>query len=102
MTVGALCATMDSREFSEWKAFNRYFEPFGDEWRQTALTILACLAPYMKRQSNTKVTDFMPVAEIPQTPDEVAAQISKMIAMLPPEPEEPCPPSPDGPATPST
>lgn len=89
MTVSELCVRMDSREFSEWKAFAKYYEPFGDEWRQTALTIVACLAPYVKRDKFPKPEDFMPMAPTPQSAEEVAAEIDLMMSMMPEDPEKP-------------
>lgn len=70
---------MDSREFSEWKAVARYYEPFGDEWRQTGLLAAAMLAPYSRRPP--RVTDFMPIHTRPQTPEEAAAEIRRLIEM---------------------
>lgn len=98
MTLAELFVRMDSREFSEWKAFSRYFEPFGDEWRQTALIMLAALTPYLKKDAKVDVRSFMPIADIPQTQEELAAEISKMILM---QRGAACLASPEDPETPS-
>lgn len=71
---------MDSREFSEWKAFCRYFEPFGDEWRQAALMVCAALAPYCRRDKIPKPDDFMPSMKPPQSPNEIRAEMLKLQA----------------------
>lgn len=92
MTVGELSLRMDSREFTEWKAFNRYFEPFGDGWRQTALLIVAILAPYSRRGQFPKPESFMPVAPLPQTPEEAAEEIRRMIEGIGGKVDEPEPP----------
>jgi hypothetical protein len=69
---------MDSREFAEWKAYAHYFEPFGDEWRQAAMIITAVLAPYARSDRFPKPSNFMPLKELPQTPEELFAELSKL------------------------
>ena len=81
MTVRQISETMDSREFSEWKAFSRFFEPFGDEWRQSALIMCAALAPYCRRDKIPKPDDFMPVQLPPQSQAEIRAEMKKIYAM---------------------
>lgn len=48
MTVGELLERMDSVEFSEWIAVDRYYERIGDDWLQTGILAAAALAPYSK------------------------------------------------------
>ena len=52
---------MDSREFSQWIAFGKYFEPFGDEWRQAGVIAAASLTPHMRRGTDVEAEDFMPI-----------------------------------------
>lgn len=54
MTVGELLDRMDSAEFSEWIAVDRYFERIGDEWMQTGILAAAALAPYSKTTPDPK------------------------------------------------
>jgi hypothetical protein len=66
MTVRQLCETMDAREFAEWVAMHRYYNPLPDEWRQAALVASATLAPHCPRGRTPKVEDFVPVFNAPQ------------------------------------
>lgn len=48
--MAELLDTMDSEEFSEWIALDRYYERIGDDWMQTGLLAAATLAPHVKGQ----------------------------------------------------
>jgi hypothetical protein len=67
MTVGELSTRMDSAEFSEWIAYNRYYSALPDSWRETALIVTALLAPHIgKNQKRPKPEDFIPIEKPPQ------------------------------------
>jgi len=75
---------MDSREFSTWLAFDRFFEPIGDEWRQTGLQVAASLAPYCPRGKTPRPEDFMPLAakHAPQHATQMQQALSDLAAAL--------------------
>lgn len=64
MTARELGERMDSREFSEWIALDRYFAPLPDPWRETSLLVSASLAPHCKEK--IKPDAFVPVQPPPQ------------------------------------
>jgi hypothetical protein len=66
MTVGELEERMDSRELSEWLAFARYFQPLDNSWAQAGVIASATLAPYSKRGTCPKPSDFVPLEKPPQ------------------------------------
>jgi hypothetical protein len=67
MTVRELGTRMDSAEFSEWIAYNRYYSALPDSWRETALIVTALLAPHIgKNQKRPKPEDFNPIEHPPQ------------------------------------
>jgi hypothetical protein len=67
MTVRELSTRMDSAEFSEWIAYNRYYSALPDSWRETALLMCALLAPHIgKDGKKPKPEDFMPLDTPPQ------------------------------------
>jgi hypothetical protein len=78
MTVRELGERMDSREFAEWVALHRFFEPLPDAWRQTGLLASAVLAPYCKKGATPKAEDFVPI----ETPQQADTQIEDMIARV--------------------
>lgn len=65
-TVKELGQRMDSQEFSEWIAFNRWFGAMPDSWRETALLVAAILAPHCEKGKKPKVEDFVPLERPPQ------------------------------------
>lgn len=69
---------MTSAEFSEWIAFDMYHHPIGNEWRQTGVLAAAVLAPHSKRGKMPKAEDFVPVAKLPQTEEQMAAELAKL------------------------
>ena len=72
---------MDSREFSQWIAFSRWFSPLDDSWTQTGLLASCVLAPHSKRPPETSA--FIPVdGRPPQHWTQIREQIRKMKADL--------------------
>jgi len=66
MTVRELSTRMDSAEFSEWIAYNRYYSAMPDSWRETALLVAALIAPHVgKDQKRPKPEDFNPIEKPP-------------------------------------
>ena len=53
-THAELLDRMDSAEFSEWIALDRFFERVGDQWLQTGLLAAAILAPHSKTAPDPK------------------------------------------------
>jgi hypothetical protein len=64
MTARELGERMDSQEFSEWIAFDRYYSPLPDPWRETSLVATSILAPHCKEK--IKPDAFVPVENPPQ------------------------------------
>lgn len=79
MTVGELGRRMDSREFSEWMAYTRYYEALPDPWQQTGLLVSAVLAPYCGKGKTPAAKDFVPTDRPPQHPDQIKAEIQKLL-----------------------
>jgi hypothetical protein len=52
---------MDSREFSRWIAYSRWFSPLDDSWTQTGMIASAVLAPHCPKGRTPSVTDFIPI-----------------------------------------
>ena len=61
MSVARCQAEVDAAEFVAWREFWE-LEPFGEEWRQTAMVCLAMASAWMKKRGGGKwdVKDFMP------------------------------------------
>ena len=78
MTVSELCERMTSAELSEWMALDMFHRPLPDPWRQTGVLASAMLAPYSGRGKKPKAEDFVPVARLPQSADEMAAELAKL------------------------
>lgn len=57
---------MDSRELTEWMAFDRYFQPLDHSWAQAGLVTSAIYAPHIKPAHRPQATDFIPVERAPQ------------------------------------
>lgn len=80
MTVGELCQRMDSRELSEWIAYDKYFEPIGDAWLQTAFTTSAVISTVAGRRA-PKPQDLVPVDKrCPMHPSQIEAELRRMHA----------------------
>lgn len=63
---------MDSREFSIWIAWARWFSPLADTWHQTGLIASAVLAPHCPRGRVPSAADFIPVEDkVPQHPNQI-------------------------------
>ena len=54
---------MDSREFSRWIAYSRWFSPLADSWTQTGMLASAMLAPYCPRGKVPSAADFIPIED---------------------------------------
>jgi hypothetical protein len=78
MTVRELGQRMDVAEYRQWLAFHRYVNPLGGEWRQTARIVAATLAPHCGRGRPPREDDFMPTDKPPMTPEQIAAELSKL------------------------
>jgi hypothetical protein len=79
MTVRELGERMDSREFSEWIAYTRYFEALPDSWRETGLLASALLAPHIPRdKKRPEASDFVPLEKPPQHPDQDLAALKQL------------------------
>jgi len=70
---------MDSREFSAWIAWSRWFQPLDDSWVQTGMVASAVLAPHCPRGKTPSVDDFIPVEEkAPKHPTQILAILEQM------------------------
>lgn len=82
MTVRQLCETMDSREFSEWIAYTRYFHALPDSWAETSLLVSTVLAPHCKPENVPKPNAFVPIARAPHHGSQDLAELMKLKAGL--------------------
>lgn len=81
-TVRQICEEMDSRELTEWIIYDRYFEPLGNQWRQSALMAAASVAPYCKGRPPT-VEELMPIdPHAPQHHTQITATLKRLQADL--------------------
>jgi hypothetical protein len=73
---------MDSREFSSWIAFSRWFCPLDHPWLQTGMLVSSLVAPYTKGKIPS-AEDFIPIEDkAPQHPTQIAETIRRMAADL--------------------
>ena len=73
---------MDSREFSMWLAYSRWFRPLDDPWLQTGMLVSSVLAPYTKGKM-PEAMDFVPIeGKTPQHPKQIEETIRRMAADL--------------------
>ena len=63
--------------YKELLAFDRYVEPIGRAWEQTATLAALTIAPHVKGRA-PKPADFIPVRKPPMTAHEIAAELSKL------------------------
>lgn len=78
---------MDSREFSMWIAYSRWFRPLDDPWLQTGMQMSATLAPYSKHKPPDP-EDFIPVDSLtPQHPTQVVDNLKALAAALQSKPD---------------
>jgi hypothetical protein len=82
MTVGELGQRMSAVELAEWLAYTRYFEALPDSWRETGLIASAVLAPYSAKGKAPKADDFVPIETPPQHPDQMRAELEKLLGAL--------------------
>jgi hypothetical protein len=69
--VNALAESMDIDLLHEWIGFYR-LEPFGDEWLRHAVQVSQFYNAHRgKSQAARKPSDFMPVDQRPQTPEQM-------------------------------
>lgn len=59
-------------------AFDLYHQPLDNSWRQAGIVASAALAPHCKRGKAPAPDDFVPKARLPQTPEEMAAELGKL------------------------
>jgi hypothetical protein len=70
---------MDSREFSRWLAFSRWFSPLADSWTQTGMLASAMLAPYCPRGKVPSASDFIPIEDkAPKHPNQIREVLEQM------------------------
>lgn len=69
---------MDSREYSTWIAYARWFRPLDDSWMQTGMVISASLAPYSKHKPPS-ADEFIPIDSLtPQHPTQVEQKLREL------------------------
>jgi hypothetical protein len=81
-TVKELSARLSVAELREWWAFDRYIEPFGREWHQTALLAAMSVAPHCGKNKAPKPEDFLPIVKRPMTNEQIAAQFALLGKIL--------------------
>lgn len=70
---------MDSREFSTWVAWSRWFSPLEDTWMQTGMIASAVLAPYCPKGRVPSAKDFVPIEDkAPKHPNQILAVLEQM------------------------
>lgn len=73
---------MDSREFSQWIAYSRWFRPLDNPWIQTGMVVSSVLAPYTKGKP-PDATDFVPIeSNAPQHRTQIEETLRRMAADL--------------------
>lgn len=81
MTVKELESRMDSKELTEWLAFDRYYEPIGNDWLKTGYIVASVLAPHAKKAPSPN--DFVPTAgPPPMHSSQIGSELEKMIKDL--------------------
>ena len=78
MTVGELESRLDSDELTEWIAFDRYYEPIGDEWLQTCLITSAVISTVAGKKA-PKPAEILPVAKPPMHRLQIEAELKRMM-----------------------
>lgn len=72
---------MDSREFSQWIAYSRWFRPLDDPWQQTGMVVTSVLAPHSKK--TPEPDQFIPIEDnAPKHPLQIRETIRRMAADL--------------------
>lgn len=80
MTVKEMLERMDSRELSEWYAYDQRW-PLPDSWQETArlCRIVMCASGNYKKNEIPDEIEFMPVAVRPeQSQDQIIAELMKL------------------------
>jgi hypothetical protein len=68
---------MDSREFSQWMAYTRWFRPLDNSWQQTGMVVCSILAPYSKTPPDPD--SFIPIEGMaPKHPTQIQDTIRRM------------------------
>ncbi len=74
---------MDSREFSQWIAWARWFAPLEDSWQQTGMLATAMLAPHLPRGKTPTPADFIPIdSDKPKHWTQIRAVVEQMLKDL--------------------
>lgn len=81
MTVGELERRLDSNELTEWIAYDRFYEPIGEEWLQTCLLTSAVLSTVAGKKA-PKPAELMPVEKPPMHKTQIEDELRKMFADL--------------------
>lgn len=63
--------------YRELLAFDRYVEPIGRDWEQSAMLAALTIAPHVKGKA-PKPADFIPIRKPPMSAAEIAAELSKL------------------------
>jgi len=69
---------MDSAELAEWITVHTHFMPLPDPWHQTGVIASAALAPYARKGHTPKASDFVPIQQPPQHPEQMAAALRQL------------------------
>lgn len=70
---------MDSREFSMWIAWCRWYSPLADSWQQAGMIASAVIAPYCQRGRVPSAADFIPVEDnAPKHPNQIRDVVAQM------------------------
>ena len=75
MTLAEAQRRIDSREFTDWIAFNA-IEPIGPQRYDVPIAMLCDVVARCNGAKNTKAQDFMPVFDGRQTTDEMRSQLT--------------------------
>ena len=82
MTLRELGERMDSREFSLWIAFHRFYEPLPEPWYQAGVVASAAVTPYCRAGNRPKASDFVPIEESAGMHEQQIADTLKVLQSL--------------------
>jgi hypothetical protein len=70
---------MDSREFSQWIAYARWFQPLDNPWKQTGNLIHYSLFPHLGGKVPPSPETFIPIEDkAPKHPTQIRDTIRRM------------------------